>query len=87
MTQIERRQARIRRICKRLQNTGNFLTEDIARTAEGHHNIGKSQNFPENIYSFLQKNNGDPAIKVVFYAVMIPIFSLIVMQPIPRILF
>jgi hypothetical protein len=31
---------------------------------DGHHVVGKSQNFPENIPLFLQKNAGDPAIKV-----------------------
>ncbi|KIM75847.1 hypothetical protein PILCRDRAFT_98847 [Piloderma croceum F 1598] len=63
MTQIERRQARIRRIRKRLHKAGNILTEDIGRTTEVHHNIGKSQNFPENIFSFVRNNNDDPAVK------------------------
>ena len=32
---------------------------------EQHHVIGKSQNFPEDINIFLQKNSEDPAAKVI----------------------
>jgi hypothetical protein len=70
ITQIERRQARIRRIRARFQKAGNVLDKDIATSPEAHHVIGVSQNFPENIPIFLQKNTRDPAIKV-----MRPIFS------------
>src|ERR1700749_20611 len=43
MTQIERRQARIRRIRAKHQQTGNSSNEDVARSPEAHHIIGKSQ--------------------------------------------
>ena len=42
-------------------------------TLDGHHVVGKSQNFPESIPLFLQKNAGDPAIKV---AIPHPAFEL-----------
>lgn len=37
-----------------------------AVTLDAHHHIGKSQNEPEHIGTFLSKNAGDPAIKVKF---------------------
>jgi hypothetical protein len=64
LTQIERRQARIRRIRARHQQAGRPASEEVAFTAEAHHVIGKSQNYPENIPNFLQKYAGDPAVKV-----------------------
>jgi hypothetical protein len=64
LTQIERRQARIRRIRARHQQAGTPAREEVAFTAEAHHVIGKSQNYPENIPNFLQKYAGDPAVKV-----------------------
>jgi hypothetical protein len=77
MTQIERRQVRIRRIRAQHRKNGNYVNEDIARSPKAHHHIGKSQNFPENIYSFVQKNRDDPAIKVAnfFHALFINILS------------
>jgi hypothetical protein len=65
MTQIERRQARIRRIRAKLQKVGKITDEDVATSPETHHVIGVSQNFPENISLFLHKNRGDPAVKVI----------------------
>jgi hypothetical protein len=64
MTQIERRQVRIRRIRARYRETGHPPNEDIARSPEACCIIGKSQNFPENIPLFLEKNRHDPAVKV-----------------------
>lgn len=66
IAQIERRQARIRRIRAKLRKTGNVLHEDVARSPEAHHHIGKSQNFAENIHSFVRENKDDPAIQVMF---------------------
>jgi hypothetical protein len=67
MTQIERRQARIRRIRTQFQKTRNTVDEDVAISEEAHHVIGVSQNFSENIPLFLQKNGSDPAVKVVVH--------------------
>jgi hypothetical protein len=64
MTQIERRQARLRRIRTRYQLAGKSLDEDVATTPEAHHCIGTSQNHPENVTIFIQNHKGDPAIKV-----------------------
>jgi len=64
MTQIERRQARIRRIRASHRRVGNSSDKDNARSPEVHHIIGKSQNFHENIPLFLEKNRHDPAVKV-----------------------
>jgi hypothetical protein len=62
MTQIERRQTRIRRIRAQLQKAE--AKEKVVAAADTHHAIGVSQNFSENIPLFLQKHAGDPAIKV-----------------------
>jgi hypothetical protein len=67
MAKIERRQARLRRIRARYQKAGRPLDENVATSPEAHHVIGISQNFPENIPTFLQKNRGDPAIKVNYF--------------------
>ena len=64
MAQIERRQARLRRIRAMYPTSEQKMNEDIAVSPEAHHVIGKSQNFPEDITMFLQKNKGDPAVKV-----------------------
>jgi hypothetical protein len=64
MAQIERRQARIRRI--RAQNFPSKQPEKemVAIDPDVHHCIGKSQNEPEHIGLFVQKHSGDPAVKV-----------------------
>jgi hypothetical protein len=64
LTQIERRQARLRRIRARHHEAGKPANEAVATAPEAHHIIGKSQNYPQNIPLFLQKYAGDPAIKV-----------------------
>lgn len=64
MAQIERRQARLRRIRARNYAEGNPEKEAVAISPEVHHSIGKSENHPEHIGSFVQKNLGDPAVKV-----------------------
>jgi len=60
MTQIERRQACIRRIKHKtaLKAARDEDTPDI------HYQIGKSKNCHEHIPSFLQAHKGDPAIQV-----------------------
>jgi hypothetical protein len=65
LAEIERRQARIRRIRQTHENVGLLQDKDIAQTPEAHHHIGKSENFPEHVGTFLQKNSGDPAVKVM----------------------
>jgi hypothetical protein len=64
LAQIERRQARIRRICEKYQAGDWPVNQFNPGSPNGHHNIGKSQNQPENIPSFLCKHSGDPAIVV-----------------------
>jgi len=65
LTQIERRQYRIRAIREKYKNSSARLeTEVVDRNPEAHHQIGKSQNFPEHIGMFLQKHDKDPATKV-----------------------
>lgn len=76
MTQIERRQARIRRIRSYLEQTHAQAVEhhddsDLEPDAQtsmfepkARYHIGKSQNNPEHIIPFVQKNERDPAIKV-----------------------
>ena len=64
LTQIERRQARLRAIRARHRTAGRPENEEVEIKPEAHHVIGKSQNFPENIPLFLQKFTGDAAVKV-----------------------
>lgn len=67
MTQIERRQARIRRIREQLNSSTNpKAAVDVEATTppNARYHIGKSQNEPEHITAFIQKNAGDPAVKV-----------------------
>jgi hypothetical protein len=63
MTQIERRQTRIRRIKRKLMSTGAQV-EVVATNAEVHHHIGASQNHHEHIPSFVHGHEGDPAVQV-----------------------
>jgi hypothetical protein len=66
ITQIERRQERIRRI--RMRNLGdgdiNPLDESVATNPDIHHCIAKSEAHPEHIGLFIKKNQGDPAVEV-----------------------
>jgi hypothetical protein len=61
LTQIERRQARIRRIKQKCRQNRN---ERVANTPEAHHHIGRSENQFEHIGTFLNAHAGDPAVKV-----------------------
>ena len=59
---IECRQARIRRI--RMRQEARSTTDPTPEVHKQHHVIGKSQNFPEEINTFLLKNSHNPAAKV-----------------------
>ena len=66
LTIIECRQAHICHICAMNKLQGQVIDTCKATTinTEEHYFIGKSQNFPVNIPTFLRENQGDPAIKV-----------------------
>lgn len=67
ITQIERRQARIRRIRTRLdldRSAKPVFEAETGTSSNDRYHIGKTQNHPENIISFVQKHTGDPAVKV-----------------------
>jgi hypothetical protein len=64
LTQIERRENRLRRVRAKLVVAGLCPDELVAKTPQEHHHIGVSQNEYDHIGTFLQKNSGDPAIKV-----------------------
>ena len=66
LASIERRQARIRRIC--MNRDALNLADPIPSKPEEHHTIGQSQNFPENLTRFMQANTGDPAVKVSLHS-------------------
>jgi len=70
MTKIERWQVHLRCIRAHYQKAGRSLDENVTTSPEAHHVIGVSQNFPENIPTFLQKNGGDPAIKVNCFLIL-----------------
>ncbi|KAI0057935.1 hypothetical protein BV25DRAFT_1872245 [Artomyces pyxidatus] len=66
LTQIERRQSRIRRIG--LRNSSEKATKPVEPEAVSfdltpHYNVGRSQNTPVNIIQFVRENKGDPAVK------------------------
>jgi len=69
MTQIERREARIRRI--RVQNFGNDEahsgTEKVSADPCVHYCIAKSERFFDHVGTFVRQYNDDPAIKVAGY--------------------
>ena len=70
LTQIERREARIRRIS--VQNFGrdevHDRTEKVSTDPGVHYCIGKSERFFDHLGTFVRQHNGDPAIKVAEYA-------------------
>jgi hypothetical protein len=67
MTQIERRQARIRRIKYKLSST-RAPAEDVATDPDVHYHIGSSQSRYEHIGTFLRRTEGDPATKVCIFS-------------------
>lgn len=68
MAQIERRQARIKRIRQRLGVTNSATYSERNQHQDGnpalHHHIGLSENHFLHIGTFLRENVMDPAIKV-----------------------
>jgi len=66
LASIERCQARIR--CIRAQRKAWKRDDPSPNTSDLHHVIGKSQNFPEDISTFVQQNSDDPAVKVSLLA-------------------
>ena len=64
LTQIKRRQARIHRICEKLNKSKKLTSEEVACEPFERYNIGKSQNYPVCISQFLRSRTGDPAVKV-----------------------
>jgi hypothetical protein len=66
LTQIDRRQARIRRLREELVRANKLPQEALASDPEAPYNIGKSQNHSVDLTQFLQANTDDPATKVLF---------------------
>ena len=66
MTQLERRQERIRRIQARSlgKSTVNSPYEQVTTNPDVYYCIGKLETHPEHIGLFVQKNRGDPAVQV-----------------------
>ena len=65
LASIEQRQACIHRI--HLKRDALNIADPMPNKAEQHHIIGESQNFPEDLTSFMQTNMGDPTIQVSAY--------------------
>ncbi|KIK10455.1 hypothetical protein PISMIDRAFT_20384 [Pisolithus microcarpus 441] len=62
LARIERRQARIRKICDSFKATrGPF--EPVPNKPEERYNVGKSQHRPIDIADFIRKHSGDPALQ------------------------
>jgi hypothetical protein len=64
MTQIERRQARLRRIRAKNMMNEEETWERVARDPEKHHIIGKSEKLAQHIGHFVQRHGSDPAVAV-----------------------
>jgi hypothetical protein len=64
LAQIERRQARLRRIKAKLSPEAQARREAISKEPQQHHHIGRSQNQYEHIGTFLRRHAGDPAVMV-----------------------
>ncbi|OBZ65084.1 hypothetical protein A0H81_14943 [Grifola frondosa] len=62
LTQIERRQARIRAIRNRYNRAADTPKEEIDNSPNEHYHMGKSQNHREVLGPFLLKNSDDPAV-------------------------
>ena len=65
LTQIERRQIRLWRLKQKYSLSPNFANDEVEKSAEEHHHIGKSESNYEDIGSFLRLHTGDPAAKVL----------------------
>lgn len=66
LAQIERREARIRRIRHKLRQGKKPADDQIDNNPVIHHHIGVSQNEFIEIGQFLRSNSGDPAINVCY---------------------
>jgi hypothetical protein len=64
LSKIERRQRCIRAIRENMGSPTQTKREDIVDDPHAQYSIGKTQNLPVHIPTFLQKNEGDPAINV-----------------------
>jgi hypothetical protein len=65
LSKIERRQSRIHAIRERTHRPSDQSPpEDVINNPQVQYNIGKAQNSPVHVPTFLQKNDGDPAVKV-----------------------
>jgi hypothetical protein len=66
LSKIERRQSRIRRIQETTRPPLHQTdVNDNPTDPRAQYNMGKTQNSPVHLPTFLHKNNDDPAIKVV----------------------
>ena len=66
LTQIERRQIRLRRLKRKYSLPSNSTTDKVEKSATEHYNIGKCESLYEDIGTFLRLHVGDPAVKVFF---------------------
>jgi hypothetical protein len=64
LSKIERRQRRIHTLREKLDRSALKMEPDVVNDLRAQYNMGKSQNSPVHLPSFLQKNEGDPAVKV-----------------------
>jgi hypothetical protein len=66
LAQIERRQARIRRIRQKMAGlpASGMKHDHLVNDPEVHHHIGAAENHAQHLGSFLKANSGDPAIAV-----------------------
>ena len=65
LAQIKRRQARIHCIRQKIPDQPTKATAKcITPSIDEPYEVGETENHPENIFQFLQKNVDDPAIRV-----------------------
>lgn len=74
--QIERRQARIRQIRQKFNETNKtkevFICEEKPKSKTLKYHIGKTQNHPVDLSTLAQNASTDPAAKVCFVIAFIP---------------
>ena len=79
ITQIERRQARIRRIKHKLAST-RAQAEDVATDPNVRYHIGSSQSRHEHVGTFLRQTEGDPATNVGIFLCLSEVLFMSVLE-------
>lgn len=84
LTQIERRQARLRRIKQCQQQASRSEVNETVFDPKLHHHIGQSEKIYDDFGQYLRDHAKDPAIKVInIYCIIPPSFSYMIQDFLP----